>query len=144
MLRLMLVTMSRVAVALGIAAATLGCGQAASGPDQGASTPTSDAPLARWHLAEDPGPSDKTLSLLVHEIECASGQSAEGRIATPDVEYRQDAVVITMRVERRSDSEQCPGNPDTPYTLELQEPVGTRALLDGGMTPPASPEPAER
>lgn len=136
-------TWIRVAIALVMSAMAVGCGQALSTTSQGSSEPTSDAPLARWHLAADPRPEDQTLPLLVNEIECASGQSADGRIATPEVEYRQDAVVITMRVERRSDSEDCPSNPDTPYNLELREPVGTRALLDGGQTPPASPEPAQ-
>jgi hypothetical protein len=126
-----------------MSAVTLGCGQPTSPPAPVSSEATSNAPLARWHLAEDPSPSDQTLSLLVHEIECASGQSAEGRISEPAVEYREDAIIITMRVERRSDSEDCPGNPDTPYTLELTEAVGTRTLFDGGQTPPAAPEPAE-
>lgn len=143
MLRLMVMTWRPVAIALGISVATLGCGQATSPSPQAPSEATSNAPLARWHLAEDPSPSDQTLSLLVHEIECASGQPAEGRIAEPEVDYQEDAVLVTMRVERRSDSETCPGNPDTPYTLELKEPIGKRTLLDGGQTPPSTPEPAE-
>lgn len=137
-MRLMHVMWNRAALAVVIAVVSVGCGQSASG------RATSDAPLARWQLAEEPRPKEKTLSLLVQELECATGQSAEGRIVTPEVEYREDAAVVTIRVDRRSDSEDCPSKPDTPYALELEEPVGARTLLDGNRTPPARPEPDNR
>ena len=133
LLRLQAVTWSRGIGALAIAAASVGCGQGASGGS------ASDAPVARWQLAKEVGQGDESLSLVVQEIECASGRSAEGRIDPPDVEYREDALVITVRVERIGDSADCPGNPDTPYELDLDEPVGDRTLLDGGRTPPAPP-----
>jgi len=130
--------MKKFALAAALLVGITGCGEVAS---VGA---TSDAPLARWQLAEPPRPGETALSLLVQEIECASGQSAEGRIVTPEIDYLEDEVVITIRVERRSPGEDCPGNPDTPYTLELEEPVGTRTLLDGSQTPPVAPEAANR
>ena len=111
-----------------------GCGQG------GAGQATSDAPLARWQLASEPRSEDRTLSLLVQELECASGQSADGRIVPPEVEYQDDAVIVTMRVERRSDDEDCNGGPDTPYKLELKEPLGDRTLLDGSRDPATAPE----
>jgi predicted small lipoprotein YifL len=125
MLRLM--TMNRAAVLLLLALA--GCGQG------GAGQAASDAPVARVQLAHEPRPEDRELHLLVQELECASGHSAEGRIAPPEVEYQEDKVVVTMRVERRSNDEDCNGGPATPYALELEEPLGERALLDGSRNP---------
>lgn len=84
-------------------------------------------------------PTDTELPVLVNENDCASGQTAEGRIHEPDVDYRADAVVVTIRARQGSSSEQCPSNPVTPHLLRLTEPVGSRALLDGGQSPPGPP-----
>lgn len=79
------------------------------------------------------------MPLLVTERECASGASATGRFQEPDVDYRANTVVVEIRGEQRSNSEDCPSNPETPYLLRLDEPLGDRMLLDGGMRPPALP-----
>ena len=96
--------------------------------------------VAVWEVQGAYRPADTELSLLVNENACASGTSAEGRIQKPDVEYRSDSVVVTIRVRQRGSSESCPGNPDTPYVLRLEEPVGNRQLLDGGQSPPGPPQ----
>ena len=113
-----------------VALVLTGCGQ--DGPAES----TSDASLARWQLASEPRPEDTTLDLLVQERECASGQSAEGRIAPPDVEYQEEAVIVTVRVRPLSGGADCPDNPGTPYVLNLEEPLGERALLDGSLNTP--------
>ncbi|WP_369056593.1 hypothetical protein [Kineococcus terrestris] len=94
------------------------------------------APVAQWRLAEAPRPEDTSLSLLVNETTCASGRSAEGRVQEPAVEYRPEGLTITVRVTQLGGAQSCPSNPDTPYTVQLEEPVGTRALLDGSIVPP--------
>jgi hypothetical protein len=99
------------------------------------------ASVADWRVDGTPDPAATEVSILVHENACASGQSADGRIQEPDVDYRRDAVVVTVRVRQRSSSEACQGNPDTPYILRLDEPLGDRMLLDGGTSPPAPPDP---
>lgn len=93
--------------------------------------------VASWEVSRPVDETVTTVPLLIREQACASGRSAEGRIEAPEVDYRQDAVVVTIRVQKRSDSEDCPGNPDTRYVLRLQEPLGKRPLLDGGQRPPA-------
>jgi hypothetical protein len=100
-----------------------------------------DAQVALWAPAPDAdlSPSAVEIDLLVNERACASGQDAEGRIAPPGVEYRDDAVVVTIRVIPKPGPQTCPSNPDTPYTLTLDEPLGDRELLDGGEDPPAPP-----
>ncbi|PPK90878.1 hypothetical protein CLV92_1218 [Kineococcus xinjiangensis] len=96
------------------------------------------ARVAEWRPAAPPGPQDTSLPLLVTERDCAGGQSSEGRVQEPVVEYRPDAVVITIRVDPLGGAQTCPGNPATPYLLQLSEPIGGRALLDGGQVPAAT------
>lgn len=98
------------------------------------------ASVASWRPDGTVNGQSLQLPVLVNEDECASGASATGRIQQPDIQYRRDAVVITIRVAVRSGSEDCQGNPDTPYVVQLEEPIGTRELLDGGTRPPALPQ----
>jgi hypothetical protein len=99
---------------------------------------------ASWRIDGSVDPAATEVPLMVNENACASGRTAEGRIEEPDVDYRRDAVVVTIRVRERSGDQDCPGNPDTPYVLRLDEPVGNRALLDGGQRPPAPPDATRR
>ncbi len=48
-------------------------------------------------------------------------------------------MIITIEVIPRAGPNACPGNPDTPYTVELDEPLGDRQLLDGRTDPPSDP-----
>lgn len=100
-----------------------------------------DAQPAPWELA--PGmelsTSSTSIDVLVHEVGCAGGESANGRIAEPEVRYESGQVVVMMRVIPVPGAAPCPGNPDTPVTLELDEPLGDRDLLDGFHDPPAAP-----
>lgn len=89
-----------------------------------------------WWLRTSPKPQDQTLEILVHEQDCASGQSAEGLIAS-DVQYEGEAIVVRVNVRPRTEDRSCPGNPDTPYEIELREPLGDRSVLDGNSSPPA-------
>lgn len=45
-----------------------------------------------------------------------------------------------MRVIPKPGEQHCESNPATPYTVELDEPLGQRRLLDGGVQPPAPPD----
>ena len=101
-----------------------------------------DAQPARWAPASDADLSAEATSIdvLVNEVGCASGEPADGRIATPEISYSDDAVVVTIRVVPRPGPQTCPSNPDTEYTLELDEPLGERTLLDGAHDPPAEPD----
>jgi len=106
---------------------------------------SSGGSIADWEAGPDQQLSadSQTIDLLVYERECASGQTAEDRIQPPEVAYRDEAVVVTIRVRPKSGGATCQGNPPTPYTLELEEPLGHRDLLkgtgDGAVTPGTSP-----
>lgn len=92
-----------------------------------------------WRIdtASSPTAASSSFAVEVHEQACASGRTAEGRIADPIVEYAEDAITITIPVRRvEADSVTCQGNPWTPFVIELNEPIGERLLLDGGPWPP--------
>jgi hypothetical protein len=79
---------------------------------------------------------DTTVNVIVTELACASGQSAEGRVTEPAVAYEVAAVTIYFAVERLPGNQTCPGNPDLAATVRLAEPIGGRRLLDGSSYPP--------
>lgn len=112
----------------------------ACGGDDGNSDQPSE--VADWELAPEQTltPDTQTIEILVRERACASEDTAEGRIEEPDVQYQQDAVIVTIRVKPKTGAQTCQSNPLTPYTLELEEPLGGRTLLEGGRGEPATPD----
>jgi hypothetical protein len=97
--------------------------------------------VATWWVdpaAEPIGPESERIQTLVLENACASGRTAEGRVLPPSIVYGEDEVTITILVRSLGMAE-CPGHPFTPGVIELDEPIGDRALLDGGQWPPADP-----
>lgn len=93
---------------------------------------------SEWRVdeASPPEPGSSSFRIEVLEQGCASGQAATGRIADPIVEYGEVAITITVPVRAVTGLALCPGNPWTPFVLELDEPIGDRVLLDGGPWPP--------
>lgn len=82
------------------------------------------------------GPDTTEIDVLVTETACNSGQDARGRILPPRVISDADAVTVVMTVRARAGAMDCPSNPETPFVLELPEPLGDRILLDGSSVPP--------
>jgi hypothetical protein len=77
---------------------------------------------------------------LVTELACTGGQSSEGRVSEPDVQYNEDAVVVTFSVRSLvQGAAACPSNPATAIRVTLDEPLGDRMLLDGAHAPPLQP-----
>jgi len=74
------------------------------------------------------------LHVLVQEESCNSGMDASGRIAQ-NVQYRDDAVVVTLAIRTRGGMQTCQSNPATPYVVRLDQAVGSRSLQDGGSWP---------
>jgi hypothetical protein len=91
---------------------------------------------ASWTL--DPAypfsPDATDIHVLVTEWECHGDASAAGRIVK-NVQYTSDGVVVTLAVRQLSGPQTCPMPPPTPYVLVLDQPLGPRALLDGGIVP---------
>jgi len=98
-----------------------------------------DVGLARWWV--DPSavpldPSARVIPAFIIEVACASRRSPEGRILDPKIEYQDAAIVVTFRVTRRPGGQDCQSNTAFGVQLELQEMLGSRALLDGSEIPP--------
>lgn len=75
------------------------------------------------------------LHLLVTEQGCASGESAAGRVEVM-VDADQEQIRLVAGVEPRRGDQSCPNNPATPITVDLDEPVGHREIVDAGRYPP--------
>jgi hypothetical protein len=97
---------------------------------------------AEWRLDPafpDPGPTDRTIHVLINERACAGGQSPEGRVLPPAITVTAESVAIAIAVQPRPGGNDCMGNPDSPMTIELPEPLDGRPLFDGAVFPPAGP-----
>jgi hypothetical protein len=96
---------------------------------------------ADWWPAGPIDAAATSIPILVLERACASGQDASGRIQPPVVTSTPEAVVVVIAVRHREGGQDCQGNPATPFTLELPEPLSGRPLFDGGTLPPREPVP---
>jgi hypothetical protein len=90
---------------------------------------------ADWKLSGKVAASATSFRALVTEFACASGKSASGRIGKPRIAYTNESVTITIGVRPLQGTQDCPGNPATPLTVRLSEPLGTRTLFNGGPYP---------
>jgi hypothetical protein len=80
-------------------------------------------------------PAATEIPVLVTERACNSGEDARGRIVVSAIRADDDAVTVTLAVRTRGGAQSCPSNPETPFVLELEEPLGDRQLLDGSSIP---------
>jgi hypothetical protein len=86
-------------------------------------------------LADTPAQDETALDLLVREQACASGRSAEGRIEVVELEETAEQVRLRLMVERLDGDQSCQGNPATPLTVQLADPLGDREVLDSSVVP---------
>lgn len=75
------------------------------------------------------------LRLLVVEQACASGEDATDRVLV-EVDADDDEIRLLVGVAPRDGDQSCPSNPATPFTVDLNEPVGNRQVIDVGRYPP--------
>lgn len=86
-----------------------------------------------WRLDPDgatPTPTSTRIDVLVHESACANGEPVGDRLVGPEVEVTETEVRIGFLAEAQAGDFSCPGNPDTPVTIELDTPLGDRTLVD--------------
>ena len=87
---------------------------------------------AVWELADPSGvsPQSEQVDLLVSRLECASGVT--GATLPPVVSLGEADVVIRVDASWNGTSGgTCPANDLVPVTVQLGEPLGQRALVDG-------------
>ncbi|WP_345474389.1 hypothetical protein QMQ05_07755 [Glutamicibacter ectropisis] len=97
----------------------------------GCSTPTADTVNAQWSLIDSTlvTPASTKLELGVMRIACSSGNT--GEVTGTQVDYSATTISIGIVVEPLEDKPQsCQSNETVPFTLELEEPVGQRTLID--------------
>lgn len=101
--------------------------------------------VLRWAFTETshPPPPDATeLDVLVTEVECSSGRELEGLIE-PEITYAENRIEVVLTAPGGIGGN-CIGTAPTGYTLELEEPVGEREVVDPSVYPPVEPEPGTR
>ena len=87
---------------------------------------------ATWYLPEgyEQDASSSMLEVLVYQVDCASGESADGNTAPPRVKITPDAVLIDIRTYVHFGSANCLASPLSPLTVDIGEPLGNRVLVD--------------
>lgn len=87
-----------------------------------------------WRVDPDEylSPDSTSIRLLINERECVSGQEIGDRLIGPEVVYTDSQVLVSFAAEPPpGDAFTCQGNPETPYLLDLDQPLGDRDLVDG-------------
>lgn len=98
----------------------------------GCATPAGGSSTAVWVLAPGEAVSAESASIdvLVSRLGCNSGVT--GAVNQPVVEATDDEIVITFTVSPEdAEFADCQGNDQVEYVIELDDPVGDRALVDG-------------
>lgn len=133
---------SRLAVALvsALAVGAAGCNESEPVSDSavGPTANSSPQPIARastgdiatWQLVDPAAltPETITLELGVTRLDCANGRT--GRVLEPVVKVDDERIVIRTDVERHTGGADCPGNNEVPITVELEQRIGARDLVD--------------
>jgi hypothetical protein len=115
----------------------------ATGPDPAVSTtaPAPPSPAsepeagdgATWRIdpAAPPAPSDSSVSVLVTRLDCHGGGT--GRVLRPGVVFDEAQVTVTFTVEAETSDGAftCQGNDEVAQEVDLGQPLGDRALVDG-------------
>ncbi|MEM8903470.1 MAG: hypothetical protein AAGF02_07205 [Actinomycetota bacterium] len=90
---------------------------------------------AAFDPERQPDPTSTELPLQIIEMACAGGQAPDGREIVPVVTETATAVEVIVLVEGVVGGASCPGNPPVSITVELDEPLGDRVVLDGSIQP---------
>ena len=83
-----------------------------------------------------PNPEDAAIQALVTEESCASGREMGDALLGPQVIETDEAVLVAFAAVSPIGPADCPGNPSTPVTIQLSQPLGQRTLHDGLHVPP--------
>ncbi|MET4622853.1 hypothetical protein ABIE18_004332 [Arthrobacter sp. 2762] len=83
-----------------------------------------------------PTPESDRVALLVTEFDCNSGQNAEGRVDVVKLTETESTVEIVLGVRPAGAQwATCQGNPATPFTVDLQRPLGARTVMNAAVVP---------
>lgn len=84
-----------------------------------------------------PEDDDDVVALLVTEFACNSGGPATGRIELVELVESDTTIEVVIGVRRHDDgmARTCPSNSPTPFTVELEQPLGDRTILNATVVP---------
>lgn len=92
----------------------------------------------RLPAGEAPDPDATTLTVLVSEAACTGGQPMGDRLAEPVVVADDQTIGLLFTADPLpAGAYTCPGNPEEEVTVPLDEPVGTRRVVNLATYPPA-------
>jgi hypothetical protein len=78
--------------------------------------------------------SSTKFTALVSRLGCNSGVT--GQVLAPEIQMSESEVVVTFSVApRQPGPATCPGNDQVSYEVDLGEPLGNRAFIDGHCLP---------
>jgi hypothetical protein len=83
-------------------------------------------------------PEATSVPVQVTETECTSSRDPEPHLRKPVVVETDETVTVYWTTEEATGGQKCPGNPPAERVVELDGPLGDRAVLDGS-TWPATP-----
>lgn len=84
-----------------------------------------------------PEAGDQRITLLVTEGACNSGGQATDRIELVELVETETTVEVVIGVRPHEDgmARTCISNPPTPFTVELEQPLGDRVIMDAAVVP---------
>jgi len=95
---------------------------------------------ALWELGTQPSDDATQLQLLVEERACSGGRKLTQDNTRADIKYSEEAIAILMSGDPlragKNAAYTCIGVPPSPITIELEEPIWGRQLVDAGSYPP--------
>lgn len=113
--------MSSLGGAIAAAGGLTGCG----------SPPQAKGDPAVWYVAAHQvlRPGTTGFAVTVTRTGCSSGQ--QGQPLAPVINSTEAAITITFRMDPHISSGTCEGTAGVDYRVQLREPIGKRALVDG-------------
>lgn len=94
--------------------------------------------IALWELDAPVDENATEVTISVNERACSSGRKLAEEEIQVDIDYREDSIVLLASADPLTGggAYTCPGNPSTIITVQLDESVGGRELIDGGRYSP--------
>jgi hypothetical protein len=112
------------------AARTVRAGPGAPAPTSSAQPAPPDPAVWVTDLTAVPQPTASSFTAMASRLGCNDG--ATGRILPPEVTVTATEVVVRFTAEGLGQgAHRCPGGDWVPYVVDVGEPIGDRALVDG-------------
>lgn len=80
-------------------------------------------------------PDATSIPILFTEKACASGGALNGRQVEPSILETEDRIEIVVLIEANKGDQNCPGNAEINWIVELDAPVGQRSIADASAIP---------